>query len=441
MCQQNPCRHGGKCSIVSEYEYSCDCTSTGYKGTNCDVGYFSISDYPTVITNVVSLPITISSSPPTEYVTFHVDSRDLQFSPSTLVFNRDTSLNQSIRVTAQETGYYFISYSITGPSAREFSLPEEDILFVESPENSEGSSSIEESTSSFPFGCHKKQVGVCPGNISIVASSTSPFVSFGPLSATEGIVALEVGNMTKMPLSLRGVNLPHPSQASLPDSCYDNGVFSYSTESLIKSRVLVKSCTDIISKSLPNWMNVSLSENNVVKKIHSSDLMTHFLTGTQLQDAAVGQGLPLIEDMFYSLLATKNMNLSILNDLNIFQSNALSVAVELCQESPSNIILQQSSETQTGGLKNTQIMRNLNEYGWNFNFNSIEFSKTNTIKRPTKGMFWDGQSFVNLGTSSGGNFAAVSSLEKNFQNSVFGDIRIKFDGTLIGDVEDIDQVR
>ena len=443
VCQPNPCLHGGICSVVSEDQHSCDCTNTGYKGTKCQVGYFNISDYPTVIANVMSSPIALSSSAPTDHITLHVSSdHDLTFVPSTLIFNRDTSLNQSFRVKARKAGYYFITYSVSGPNAREFSLPVEDVLFVKTHENSTEKSSIEESTLYFPFGCHKKQVAVCPGvNLTpIFATSTSPFVSFGPLTATEGVVTLEVGNVTKLPLSLRGLNLPHISQKSLPDSCDNNDPVSYSTESLIRSRVLVKSFTDIVADSLPTWMNITLSENNMLKKTRSSDLMTHFLTGIQLQDAAVGQGLSVIGDMFYSLLATKNLNVTIEDDIDIFQSNALSLVVELCRELPSNIILQRSSEGHSGLMKDMQILKNLRKYGWNFNFDSIQFSKTSTLERPEKEIFWDGQNFVNLGASPGGNLAAVSSLKKHFQNSTFADITMEFDGTLIGNVKDINQV-
>ena len=437
VCQPNPCLHDGICSVVSEDQYRCDCTHTGYKGTKCDVGFFNISNYPTVVTNVMSPPITISSSPPTDYVALHVTSHDLEFVPSTLVFNRDTSLNQSIRVIARETGYYFITYSISGPNALEFSVPEEDVLFVQSYKNSKDNSYIDESKLSFPYGCHKKHMAVCPGlNISIVASSTSPFVSFGPLTSTQGVVAVEVGDITKIPLSVRGLNLPHPSEEPFPDSCNDNEVVSYSTESLIKSRALVKIFIEIVADSLPKWINITLSENSMVKKTHSSDLMTYFLTGKQLQEAAVGQALPVVGDMFYSLLATKNLNITIEDDVDILKSNALSLAVELCQESFPNIILQHP----VGVIKNIQVLKNLRKYGWNLNFNSIQFSKTKSIKRLDKAIFWDGQSFVNLGTLPGGNFAAALSLKKHFKNLTFADIAMEFDGTLIANVKDINQV-
>ena len=442
LCEPSPCLHSGICSVVSEDQYSCDCTNTGYKGTKCDVGYFNISNYPTVITNEISPPIMISCSPPTNQITLHVNSRDLNFAPSTLVFNRDTSLDQSIQVTARETGYHFVSYSISGPNAHEFSLPEEDVLFVKSHENSPDDLSNDGLTLSFPYGCHKKQVGVCSGlNLTpIVASSTSPFISFGPLTATEGLVALEVGNITKVPLSLRGLNLQHTSEESLRDSCNDNDFVSYSTESLIKSRALVKAFTEIVDHSLPTWMNVTLSENNIVQKTQSSDLMTHCLTGIQLQESGVGDGLPLDDDMIYSLLATKYLNVTIVNDVDIFRSNQLSLAVELCRESPPNIILQQTLQEHKALMKDIQILKDLREYGWKFNFDSFQFSKANTIKMLEKGRFWDGQSFVNLGASLGANFAAGSSLKKHFNNLTFADIMMEFDGTLIGNVKDINKV-
>ena len=438
VCQPNPCLHAGICSVVSKDQYKCDCTNTGYTGTKCDIGHFNISDYPTVVTNVVSPPISVRCSPPTDYVILRVSSRDVEFVPPSLVFSQDTPLVQSIRVTARETGYHFVTYSISGPSAREFILPEENVLFVKSHENSTEKPPIEESTLYFPIGCHKKQVGLCPGEnvIPVVVSSTSPFVSFGPLTSSEGVVALEIGNITRIPLSLRGLNLPHPSEESFPDFCNEDDVVSYSIESLIKSRYLVKSFTNIVTDSLPTWMNITPSENNMAKKTYSSDLMTHFLTGIQLHEAAVGQGLPVISAMFYSLLATKSINVTIEDDIDILNSNSLSLAVELCRESPPNIILQQS----TGVIKDIKVLKNLREYGWKLNLDSIQFSKTGTIERPKMEFFWNGEHFVNLRASSGGNFATVLSLKKHFQNSTFADVRMEFDGTLIVDVKDINQV-
>ena len=36
-CLDSPCQNDGECSN-SEGAYSCDCTDTGYNGTNCETG-------------------------------------------------------------------------------------------------------------------------------------------------------------------------------------------------------------------------------------------------------------------------------------------------------------------------------------------------------------------------------------------------------------------
>ena len=439
MCEPNPCIHNGKCSVVGIDQYTCDCSLTGYTGTNCEVGFFQISDYKTIPPKIFSPPVGIVSSPPTDYVVLHLLNEDLQFSSSSLVFNRKSSLNQSVSVAGQKEGFYVIRYSLSGPSAREFVVPEDDIIFVQFQENPSKRNEV----LYFPVGCYKRAVGKCPdSNISIVASSTSPFISFGPLSVTRGVVAIEVGKSTKIPLSLLGVNLENPSVPfSTPDSCNDNNVLSFRTESLMQTRTLAKSYTSAIAESLPSWLKITVSEKNVVKKIHSFETKTHFLTGRELRGAGVGQGLPILDDMFYSLLFTKNINVTVQKDLDIFKSNGLSLAVELCQEPPMNILLQPSFKKHIAEWSEISFLQELKEYGWHFTIYSLQFSKKSTLKRSVNERFWDGQHFFNVGATSDGTLAVVLSLRKIFKNTSFSDITMQFDGTLVGRVSDINQVR
>jgi hypothetical protein len=437
VCQPNPCLHNGICLVVNKNKHTCECTRTGYRGTKCEIGFFKISDYPTITPDVLSPPIAIMSSPPTEYVILHLMSPDLIFSSSRLVFNPNTPLNQSIRVTARGEGYYLIKYSLTGPSAREFNVPEEDIIFVNTPNND---SSIEKSALDFPYGCYRKHFGTCPGqNASIIVSSTSPFVSFGPLSTTQGVVALEVGDFMKLPLSLLGVNLPDSSANSLVNSCKDNGDVTYSVESIVKSRGLAKSFINTATENLPTWINVTLPEGNLGTNIYSSELRTRFLNGIELREAGVGTGLPVVDDMFYSLLSTNNLNVTIENDVDILKSKSLSLAIEICGKSSSNILLRPSKEG-LGQVNNISILKKINKYGWNLNVTSVQFSKTNGINRPKKEGFWDGHRYFNVEASSDGTFAVESSLDKHFRNSTFADIRMNFDGTIIGQMKDLNEV-
>ena len=36
ICQLSPCQNGGNCTLVSApFNYTCNCTGTGYQGINC----------------------------------------------------------------------------------------------------------------------------------------------------------------------------------------------------------------------------------------------------------------------------------------------------------------------------------------------------------------------------------------------------------------------
>ena len=264
----------------------------------------------------------------------------------------------------------------------------------------------------FPSGCHKKQVGVCPGlGHPIVAASTSPFVAIGSLFVSDGIVSIEIGNFTKIPLSLRGINLPRTASL-FPNSCKDKEAVPQSIEplALVKSRALPRSFINVVTEGLPRWMNIALSEQSLVKNLLSSDLLSYLLTGTKLQETGIGEGLPLVDDMYYSLTRTKYLNVTINNDKDILNSKDLSLVVELCGKWPSNVIIQPFAEDRVAINKNIGVLKTLKEYGWHFNFHSVEFSKTNTIPRLKKENFWDGENFFNVQESSDGNFAAACSL-------------------------------
>jgi hypothetical protein len=243
----------------------------------------------------------------------------------------------------------------------------------------------------------------------------------------------------KLPLSLLGVNLPDSSANSLVDSCKDNGDVTYTVESIVKSRALAKSFINTATENLPTWINVTLGEGNLGTNIYSTELRTRFLNGLELREAGVGTGLPVVDDMFYSLLSTNNLNVTIENDVDILKSKSLSLAIEICGILSSNVLLRPSKED-LAQVNSISILKKIKKYGWNLNVSSVQFSKTNRIRRPKKEGFWDGHKYFNVEASSDGTFAVESSLDKHFINSTFADIRMNFDGTIIGQMKDLNQV-
>ena len=410
-------------------------------GTHCDVGFFTIPDYPTITNNIPSRPLTIRCSRPTNHVTLNFISEDLQFSPTNLVFKHNNHGHQSIQITAPEEGYYFIRYSLSGPNALDYHLPQEDILFVHSQNSTTVDSSSELPLREFPNGCFKKQLGICPGsNTAIMASSTTAFLPFGPLELTQGMVAIEIDNAKKVPWSLVGLNLPNSSANPFPNTCNGNDI-TYSVQKLIKQRTLAKSFTNLVADSFPTWMSVGLSDGISDKKCYTSEIKTNFLTGQELRKSTIGGDLPIAEHTFYSLLATRNLNMTINNDSDILNSNSLTMAVDICGKSPFNVLVRPTYQESFNSLNEISTFKTIEKYGWGLNVTSVQFSRTNNLNRSKKEGLWDGYKYFNINASSDGTFATVSSLKKNFRNANFADITLDFDGTLIGHVNDVNKVK
>ena len=440
VCQPNPCFHGGICSSISSSHYTCDCSRTGYKGTNCDVGQVIIPDYPILTPGVSSQPLSFQTSPPDDYIVLTFLSRDLEFNPPHTVFRRGLSAEQLVTITGRHPGIYFIRYSLSGPSAGEFQTPQENIIVIKSAKNSTTES--DPLSQGLPSGCHKQQLNKCPHtNEIIVASSTSPWVTFGPLSMSSGVVNVEVG-ATKLPLSLVGANLPKSNLISFQKRCNETDI-SYSTEQLIKSRSLVKSYLNNMRDSLPKWLRVTLRNHSSTETILSSELMSRYLTGRLLRDADIGEGQPISEETFYSLLMSPDLNLTIGNDVDLLGSGdrktLLSLAVDLCGPSPKNVIVRPSLGNEEL-VNNISVVKKLQENGWNFTFYSLQISKKKLIKKLEKGKFWNGKRFFETSSATNGNIAILSSFTKYFREASVVNSSVEFQGTIVADHDNVDNV-
>ena len=354
-----------------------------------------------------------------------------------MIFKKNSLLNQSVRIFASDEGFYPIRFSLSGPDAEKFRLPEQNIVFVNSPNNiTNDSSSVK-----FPYGCHKKQLGTCPGTqASIIVSSTSPFISFGPIFTTKGIVSVEGENLMKIPLSLLGLNLPHSTTTSLSDSCKENEAESFRVESLVKYRSLAKLFLEVVKNSLPSWLQISLGKQNLENNIHSPELKTRFFVGKQLRESGVGIALPVEKDMYYSLFTTNRLNITIQNDVDILPSSSLAIAVEVCGKLPANILLHPNIHENVNPINNISILNQIRKYGWFLNVSSVEISKAGKMKRPKKDGLWDGSEYFSVDASSDGTFAVESLARKDFTNSTFAKIRLDFEGTMLGDFQDLNQI-
>ncbi|XP_028397955.1 uncharacterized protein LOC114521651 [Dendronephthya gigantea] len=441
ICRPNPCLHGGTCSAINSKYYSCNCTQTGYIGTKCDIGYITIPDYPTLTPGVPSQHLTYKVSPPSENVVLTPKSRDIEFEPPNLLFKHGTPSTRSLRMTARKPGVHFIRYSLSGPSAGYFKSPDESVVLVKSSEQL--TFDKETVPNAIPSGCYKQQVDKCPrSNDAIYASSTSPWVTFGPMAMTSGVVNLMVG-ATTIPLSLLGTNLIKSSHISSQKDCDKDNQVSYSTEQLITERLLEKTFLNKVSNSLPKWLQITLPNNSVSTAWSPSELQTYYVSGKNLRTAYIGEGQPIDDGTYYSLLNSQNLNLSVDNDVDLLLSGdnkaPLSIAMELCGPLPRNVILRPS--LRDGNLiSDVSLTRKLEENGWDIKFYSLQISKSKTIDMLRKRTLWNSKRFFNIESSQRGNLAIVLSLKKELRSVGFVNSSLEFEGTAVADLDDIDNI-
>ena len=428
------------CSSISTDRYSCDCTHTGYKGTDCDIGYIITPGFSTLTAGVPSQSLTFQASPPIDSITLTLTGRGLEFNPSQLVFQNGGSRNQYLKITVREPGLYFIQYSLSGPSASEFQSPQQDGIFA----RSKFSTTETPAGRQLPSGCHKQPLDKCPHmNDIIFATSTSPWVTYGPLTMTKGMVNLEVGP-TNVPLSLVGTNILKPTLGFAPERQCSKKEVSFSSEQFIKSYTVIKSFLNVVNESFPKWLTVTLRDKSSPVKVPISEFKTRYLAGKYLQDSDVGEWQPINDESFYSVLSSQNLNLTIDNNLDLLGSRdqklPLSLAIDLCNPGPKNVIVRPSQEDMDL-VNDNSVVKNLKKNGWNVKFYSVQISKKKLIKKLLKGLFWNSKRVFEVGSSEIGNLGIVLSFTKSFKSTTLVSSGIEFEGTIVADLNNIDNVR
>ena len=426
VCEPNPCRHGGHCTAITSSMFTCNCSNTGYQGTTCEIGLIDIPDYPTLTAGVPVQSVEFRASPPDNYVIFTPRSVGVEFDPPYIVFQRNSTTSQSLAMTAIYPGMSHVSYSLSGPSALGFQIPEPNVFFVESAKKAARNiSAYGTKELTFPSGCYKVELNRCPrSDITINAYSTSPWIMFGPTATTDGLVSLSSENV-ELPHSMTGSNfIPEKSSSSNLDCLVDSST-AYFIEEMIKRRVLAKSFLKVVRHSLPKWLDIKLRGNLSSRSMAETDLQAYYLSGKRLREERAITGQPFLEDTFFSLLLTPELDLIVHGDRVSFglddHTARFSVALELCGPPPSSVILRPPP----GGfnaMKQSAIMKQLRNKGWNLKIESLQVS--NIGKSPPK-------SVLTL-------FAKFS---KDLVISSAVKSRIDFGGTITINVTNLDNVR
>ena len=110
VCKPNPCQNGGQCSIVTASEYSCNCTSTGHTGTNCEKLLFTNSPVPKQPIDVTSQPISMTSYPKKKStLNFYAENTDVVLTPSMLTFLKWRN-DFKFTVNSNRSGLFWVTF-------------------------------------------------------------------------------------------------------------------------------------------------------------------------------------------------------------------------------------------------------------------------------------------------------------------------------------------
>ena len=337
-----------------------------------------------------------------------------------------------------------MKYLLSGLSAVNFEPPEKDTLFVEEAQNSTNKTTGESSSLrhfTLPVGCHKLELGKCPrGSDVIVSSSTSSWKARGLVTSTDGVVTLEVGK-TVLPLSLLGASIKSKNSPSDEKGC-EAFQSNYSSEELIKSNVLTRAFLEAFQSSLPSWLVVALPQRRKSKSFFKSDVRSSVFSDSELRRMDVGNGQPLIDKTTFSLLLSRNINLTVEGDTDIlgsYRKSPFAMAVDLCSPSPKTVIVRPAS-THVDEVKNISVFKRLMMNGWDLTMYSLQISRTRSIEKLEKGLYWNGEDFMRIGSSAKGNLALVSSFKKSFRNQGIVNCHVIFDGTMVIGVDNLDNV-
>jgi hypothetical protein len=207
--------------------------------------------------------------------------------------------------------------------------------------------------------------------------------------------------------------------------CVVNSSIRYFTAEMIRRRVLSKSLLNVVRNSLPKWLDIKLRGNLSSNTMAETDLQAYYLSGKSLRDEAGVTGQPFLEDTFFSLLLSSDIDLIVHGDRVSFglddRTARFSVALELCGPPPSNVILQPPPNG-FNVMNQLSIMKQLRDNGWNFNIRSLQF--------------------VNVGIStSKSSMTLFATFSKDFIISSAVESRLDFGGTMIINVTNLDNVR
>ena len=314
---------------------------------------------------------------------------------------------EAFTVEGAKPGIQAITYILDGENRRDFENPERSVLFI-APEISNQNTKLSLMNGELPIGCEKHET---KENFScdLRLISTAPWT--GTPRSTSGVVHfLTVDNQTT-PLSLIGLNLKKfnvsreemietgiavtsnfkksPLQYQINGKCYSEVAHLNNLLELIDSDAFISSFMHAFSAMAPEWLTVTVSENN-------QDFDIQNIAVTLASDLKHCSGFPI--NAAHSLayyLPTVNYKMRVeQTEIPLSADGRTCFAINICK--PGLFI--NFPKDQSRLLKsNLNVFRDMKDCcGLDLSVDSIGFLNNKETFNFVKGMIWNGMNLQKL---------------------------------------------
>ena len=276
-CRRNPCRHEGKCLVMDENSFICNCEKTGYKGNHCEIGFLTTPIFPKLRPNMSSNSLPVLARP-SKHLRVFLNSKDgVTFDPQSIEIQFPKRKGE-FTVEVAKPGIKAVTYTLNGESEADFETPERSVVFA-TPEIHDTKPFLLKGE--LPIGCLEHETNDTL-SCELRLLSTAPWA--GTPRSTNGVVHFATTKNQTIPLSLIGLSLKelHVSRDNMIDTgiaktstlnkfllfyqrngkCFSKVADSNNLLELIENDAFVSSFMHALSAMAPEWLTLAVSENN-----------------------------------------------------------------------------------------------------------------------------------------------------------------------------------
>ena len=382
VCKPNPCKNNGVCSIVTDTEYLCNCSNTGYSGKNCEQLIVDVAPIPKMYATIKSTLISVTCQPKSyvDMILFDVDN--------VVLFNNSkhritsNSRRSEFTVYSSKVGLFWLNFDV---KSEEFVLPlKKRLLFFNSagPINKiKGKSLL-----GFENGCYVTDIYHKHCDKSIKLSSTAWWEKTKTgLLYTTGIVYIKIKFQT-FPILLSKIsvseclndvktkiNISINKQPSR-DGCAEMKVSKDQVLYSIQNDLFVRDFIKQFNKLTPTWF--SLQIEGLMQNIHIDNIRAYLWSGKEVnanqhcRGAAIDESSIFLVYLHHEKLTMKAYE----KTAQMITNDKFCLIVDICSGEPHLVV----PKDNYGKIEKIFSLHELRNIGWSLNVKTIGFKKADS---------------------------------------------------------------